>query len=563
MVVSVQIAQIPSWAVPILTARLIDLAIVPGADRAILYTGLLLLGSIALNFPMALVFHYFMSRVTRSIGHQLRISICRQLQQLTLLYHSKTNIGPLNTKAVRDIELIEKLPRILSEQLLNIAVTTAIAFFSIIRVSLSASAVFVLLIGSAVMFNRVFQKALKRSVHTYRTSMEQLSSSLQDMMVMIPVTRAHGLEEHQISTIERSIDHVATEGRKFDIYGGRFSAGAYVSIALSSAIFLLFSIWIHRGGHISIGEVVMFNAFFTRIAMGVQQLLNLLPQLTQTREALYSIDEVLSTPDLELNRGKKIVSGVRGAFCFDALSFAYPNSNHPALHDIELSVSAGESIGFAGPSGCGKSTLLSVIIGFIRPQSGRILLDGCDMQQLDLRSVRRHIGVVSQDTVFFSGTIAQNVAYGSDTIDEEKVRDALHKAQILDLIETLPRGIHTPIGAEGIALSGGQRQRISIARALVRDPRILILDEATSALDAQTEMHLQQVLDSLMQGRTTFIVSHRLASFINTDRIVILREGHIEDVGNHTQLLQHNQFYRTLSQLQSRGGQPPQSPSSR
>jgi ATP-binding cassette subfamily B protein len=277
------------------------------------------------------------------------------------------------------------------------------------------------------------------------------------------------------------------------------------------------------------------------------------PMIVRGFEAVRSIGEVLQCPDLERNEGKAPVAAVRGEFRFENVSFRYDGVEAHAVRDFALHVKPGETIALVGPSGAGKSTALNLIIGFIRPTTGAIHLDGRDMAALDLRTYRRFVSVVPQESILFDGTIRENVTYGMTSVAEQVLMQALRDANAWEFIAPLPQGIDTPVGEKGARLSGGQKQRLAIARALIRDPRVLILDEATSALDSESEALIQEALERLMHGRTTFVVAHRLSTIRNADRIVAMRDGRIEEVGPHDELLKTGGLYAQLHARQSGG----------
>jgi ATP-binding cassette subfamily B protein len=276
-----------------------------------------------------------------------------------------------------------------------------------------------------------------------------------------------------------------------------------------------------------------------------------MPVMTKARESMRSIAEVLQESDIELNSGKPPVAAVTGELRFEHLQFRYGETRRPALDDIDLTINPGETIAFVGPSGSGKSTLLNVVLGFLRPTAGRLLLDGVDMQSLDLRSFRSRISVVPQESVLFEGTIRENVTYGIPEVSDEVVLEALRDSNALEIVDALPDGWDTVVGERGARLSGGQRQRIAIARALIRNPRVLLLDEATSALDGESEKLVQNAVERLMGGRTTLIVAHRLSTIRAADRIAVLDRGKLVEVGTHEELIAHPGRYAKLFAAQT------------
>jgi ATP-binding cassette subfamily B protein len=397
-----------------------------------------------------------------------------------------------------------------------------------------------------------FRAKIRQRVNEYRQSMEGMSTSLNDMMTMIPITRAHGLEEQQLQNVEGKISSVYDIGQMFDRITAIFGATAWVVMGIMQTLVLSGSVYASFRGMISIGDVVMFNSFFLVLSGQLTGVLNILPQCSQARESLRSIMEILNAPDLEENSGKPAYNQVNGKFEFCDVSFRYPGTVRDAVSNLTLTIEPGESVAFVGPSGAGKSTVLSLLLGFIKPSSGRLTLDGRDMKEMDLRTYRRSVGVVTQEAVFFSGTIFENVTYGQDAASEKRAMEALQQANAVEFIEQLPEGIYTRLGAGGIKLSGGQLQRLAIARAIIRDPRVLILDEATSSLDVESEILVQEAIEQIMKGRTTFIVAHRISTVRNANRIAILDEGRFTETGSPDELVRNDNFYsRAVRQMQA------------
>jgi ATP-binding cassette subfamily B protein len=282
---------------------------------------------------------------------------------------------------------------------------------------------------------------------------------------------------------------------------------------------------------------------FLTLTSQILVVIGTLPQLSQAAESIDSIYEVLESSDLEENSGKKPFDKIDGKFEFVNVSYQYPDTSRHALKDFTLTVEQGQSVAFIGPSGAGKSTVLSLVLGFVRSDSGKLFIDGKDIMEMDLRTYRKFVGVVTQESVFFSGSVYENVAYGDKDISPAQVIDALKAADAYDFIEDLPDGIYANIGADGLKLSGGQMQRLAIARAIVRDPKVIIFDEATSSLDIESEEKVRLALDRLMKGRTTFVVAHRVSTIRNVDRIIILEDGRIIEQGSPAKLLTKDNFY--------------------
>lgn len=306
-------------------------------------------------------------------------------------------------------------------------------------------------------------------------------------------------------------------------------------------------------GDMTIGEVVAFNSYLLLLAGPAQQLtwlVNLAGEAVAGVERMY---EVLDhEPEIQTPSGAIQLPPLTGQVEFNQVCFRYSGENVPALEDIHLKVEPNQVIALIGPTGSGKTSLVNLIPRFYDATEGAILVDGYDVRQVDLISLRRQIGIVLQTSLLFSITIRENIAYGRPDASREEIQAAAAAAQAHDFIEELSDGYETIVGERGITLSGGQRQRVAIARALLMDPRILILDDSTSSVDTRTERLIQQALEHLMQGRTTFVIAHRLSTVRRADLILVMDRGRIAERGTHNQLLALGGLYREIYDLQLR-----------
>ena len=295
----------------------------------------------------------------------------------------------------------------------------------------------------------------------------------------------------------------------------------------------------------------MLSAYFTSIVNAIIALTSLGAIISKGLQSVRSLGEILESPDLEMNEGKAVVSEVSGEIIFHNVSYKYLGSDKHAVSNLDLTVPPGETIALVGSSGSGKSTLINLVIGFVRPTTGYITCDNQRLESLDLRTLRKFISVVPQETVLFNASIRENISYGLPDVTDAEVANALAMANAQEFIDEMPEGLDTEIGERGASLSGGQRQRLAIARAIIRDPKILILDEATSALDTESELLIQDAIAKLRKDRTTFIVAHRLSTVRDADRIAVMENGRIVEIGTHNQLIEQSGRYKELVNTQN------------
>jgi ATP-binding cassette, subfamily B, bacterial len=554
-VVLYAIKHSPVWVLPIIIAEMIDIV----ADTAkhsigeLWVVGAIFLAIILQNIPTHTLYVRIFSSALNTMQMNLRSAIIRRLQELSISFHDKFQSGKLQTKVVRDVETLEILSRNIMNSVTPAILTIIVAFavtisrqplvaiFYVVSIPISSSLVF------------FFSKRMRASNKEYRTEVESLSANVVEMIQMIPITRAHAVEDAEVTKISYRLEKLKTRGIRLEVIGAWFGATSWTSFQVVMLICLMFTSILAYKRVISIGDVVLFQSYFAMIVGAVNLILNSYPDLARGFESIRSISEILESPDIEENEGKRKVVSVEGRFIFDHTGYTYPKDSssldnkvqRPAVNDINLEIRPGESVAFVGESGSGKSTLMNLIIGFRRPTQGRILLDGIDMQELDLRTYRRCLAVVPQTTLLFSGTVRENILYGLDKIDDGKLWEVLEMANAAEFVSKLPNGLNTGLGELGARLSGGQRQRISIARAIIRNPKVIVLDEATSALDVASESLIQEALRRLVIGRTTFIVAHRLSTIRNADRIMVMKHGEIMESGTHEELMNSKgEFYR-------------------
>ena len=542
----------PAYVLPILTAEIVNMITDSAVTGEMFYRKLweiLAIGFVAIvqNIPSHMLYVWLMSVPCQTVERNLRSALCIRLQHLSIPYHTTTKMGELQNKVTRDVESIENMTRMLLDTIPHLVLSIGVA----VVVTLIKAPLFVLFYVAVVPFAvLLFVSIRKRMVERnreFRRSIEEMSGKVTEMLRLIPITRAHHVEDLEISRVNQRLEQIRSSGLRVDYINSVFASVNWVILMLFNLGTLVLIAYLYKRDilHIGVGDIGLLTGYFSTITATVLMAMNCLPGITKGLESVKSIGEVLECPDIELNAGKPEVTSVQGDFVFDHVSFRYPGSEAHALDDICLHVKAGETIALVGPSGAGKSTMAHLVIGFVRPTSGRLLLDGRDMNEIDLRSYRTFISVVTQETLLFDGTIRENICYGVNPTEFE-LMDAVRGADLLDLIDSLPEGLDTRVRENGARLSGGQKQRIAIARALLRDPRVLILDEATSALDVESEAQVKAALDRLVKGRTTFIVAHRLSTIRDADRIVVMANGRIAEIGTHQELKARNGIYADM-----------------
>ena len=545
----------PVWVMPLLTANVIDAVVQSRPLSVIWVNGAVMAFLVLQNIPLTLVYVGRLSLAVRTVETELRVALCERPQQLSVGYHRRMSAGVLQAKVIRDVEnVVETSRQTFDSGMAALTTLAGAVVLTTIRVP-AFLPVFLIAVPASALLIHVTRRHMSVRNQAFRHEVEHMSARVSEMTTLIPITRAHGVEDDELTRMDMTLDHVRHEGIRLDVLNGRFGAVAWVMFQLLSAACLVTAAWAARTGFLDLtaGDVVMLSSYFVALTGSVTMLMGLAPMVSKGLESIKSMGEVLTEPDLEENEGKPAVSGVEGRISLEHVSLTYPDALEPAIVDVSLDVGVGETVAFVGQSGSGKSSLLNLVIGFMSPTAGRVLLDGVDLRELDRRSYRRFLAVVPQESLLFEGTVRDNVTYGQRELTDHQVRGALLAANAADFVTDMG-GLDAVIGQRGSSLSGGQRQRLAIARALIRDPRVLVLDEATSALDPASEALVQDALAKLMLGRTTFVVAHRLSTVRSADCIVVMAHGRIVESGAHDQLLAAGGAYARLNVLDRRGG---------
>ncbi len=536
---------------PLVYSNILDTLATPGITPEqfikilVVDIGLILILA-GINIPSAMLYTKFQSIASRSVEAGLRGAVVKKLQKLTMKFDAEMQSGRIQSKIIRDVDNIHTM----FDQVFSAVLDVIVNLFYVICVLIikgdwSVISFFLLSVPSTVIISRLFLGKFRKKNKDFRKEMENTSSQVVDMIEMIPVTRAHGLEKTEVEKMNSRVSRLAMKGHDLDKYNVLFHAVNFVTIQVFSIACLAFTSYLAFNGHLSVGDVSLYYSYFFTFISYINVILNLIPIISSGSEAITSVGEILGADDIEENEGKENVPAVVGEFTFKNVMFGYEKEK-PVLKGLDLHVPAGQTVALVGESGAGKTTVLNMITGFYMPDSGVLEIDGKNIEDIDLTSYRQHIALVPQASMLFSGTIRENIVYGLNReVSDDELNTVLEAACLTSVIEKLPNGVDTVVGEKGNSLSGGQKQRISIARAIIRNPKVIILDEATSALDTVSEKKIQTAMDNLTQSRTTFIVAHRLSTIKNADMIVVMKDGKCAEMGTFDELIaKKGAFYR-------------------
>lgn len=488
--------------------------------------------------------NYLMSSIGAKVVKSLRQSVYDKLLRISMSFYSQKSSGSVISRLLNDIKVLEDLIPFTAKNFLVQSTTVIIlALVALYRRWDLALLSFTVIPFIAVVSNR-FGKKMKSTSASTRKLISNVTEIIQETLSGIKVIKSFGME----NTMRRHNNHAISEHYKNvmrEVKINELTAACMEIIAGSGiAVILWYGSYLIINNKLSVGAFFSFVAAVLMIYTPLKRLSQVNNNFQKVRTALHRIKDIFLLEDEQ--EGKLQKKDIEGNIIFNNISFQYPESKEQVLKNITLEILPGETVAIIGYSGAGKSTLADILLGFWGKYTGEILIDGINIKEYSLRNIRSHIGVVSQDILLFNDTVKNNILFGKPDATDEEIVEAAKAAYAHDFIKNMPQGFDTKIGERGIKLSGGQKQRISLARAIIKNPKILILDEATSSLDTDSEAKIQKALEGIMLGRTTIIIAHRLSTIKIADRIIVMDKGKIIQQGKHFELFSQEGVYQKL-----------------
>lgn len=495
--------------------------------------------------------NYYMATIGHIMGTKIETDMRRDmfshLQRLSFSYYDNTKVGSIMSRITSDLFDVTEFAHHCPEEFFIAFVKITAAFVILCRVNVGLTLIIFSIVPPMVVVLMFFSHRMKDGFRESRKKVAELNSAVEDSLLGIRVVKSFANEDIEEEKFrEGNVGFLNIKTKVYKYMGSFYSCIRlfdglmYITVVVAGAIFI-------GKGKISAADLVAYLMFVTTLLTSIRRIVEFSEQFQRGMTGIERFAEIVDqNPDIVDKKGATQLTEVRGDINFNDVSFAYSEENEEVLAHLNLSIKAGENVALVGPSGGGKTTICSLIPRFYDIEKGKITVDGLDIRDVTLKSLRENIGIVQQDVYLFSGSVMENIAYGKPDATPEEVYEAARLAGAEEFIKNLPDGYDTYVGERGVKLSGGQKQRISIARVFLKNPPILILDEATSALDNESERLVQKSLEVLAKGRTTLTIAHRLTTIKNADKIIVLTADGIIESGSHKELLSAGGLYADL-----------------
>jgi len=500
------------------------------------------------NYYMATVGHIMGTKIETDMRHDF----FAHLQKLSFSYYDDAKVGTLMSRITSDLFDVTEFAHHCPEEFFIAGIKIICSFIILSTINLPLTIIMFAALPPMVIILAFFQRRMKSGFRESRKQIGELNSQIEDSLLGIHVVKSFAREDYEQEKFDKGNKKFLNIKSKVYTYMGSFQSCTrlfdgimYILVVAVGAFFL-------KDGKITAGDYVAYLLFVSTLMTSVRRIVEFSEQFQRGMTGIERFTEIMEIdPEITDKPNAQTLKDIKGEIIFDNVSFHYNGDERDVLSHLSLKVKQGENIALVGPSGGGKTTLCSLIPRFYEISSGNILIDGKNIKDVTMQSLRENIGTVAQDVYLFSGSIKENITYGKEDATDEEIITAAKLAGADEFISALPDGYDSYVGERGIKLSGGQKQRISIARVFLKNPPILILDEATSALDNESERLVQQSLERLAKGRTTFTIAHRLTTIKNADRILVLTDKGIEESGTHKELLANNGIYSELYKMYS------------